>query len=139
MLTICCCACSSTEVATSQEVTVEAIAAETEAPTETAVPVEIDVMDPVPAVAFTALLTEVYAQHKAMVESDDVLDSIDQYLVVDPETVNLLTEEEIQEVMKQAPIPMSLTYDEAVYDMDLLFRAFRSSYGAYYYSGLCPG
>lgn len=135
MLTIFCCGCSSTEAAVPQETTVEATTAETEAATAATAPVEIEVMDPVPAVDFVSLLPEVSAGHKAMVESDSSLDSINQYLVVDPETVDLLTTEEIQDLLSHGPYPHSLTYGEATADVDILFRTFRNAYGAYYYFG----
>lgn len=95
-----------------------------------------DIPEPaLPAADFSTLLADFSVQHKAIIESEDALDSILQYLVEDPETVNLLSKEEIQELMKNGPSPLSVTYEEAVHDVDVLFRAFRSAYGAYYYFG----
>ena len=81
------------------------------------------------------LLEEASTEHKAMVENQAALNSIEQYLLEDPEAVNLLTGDEIKELLSSAPSPAAITYDEAVSDVDTLFRAFRSSYGAYYYFG----
>ncbi|MBE6969111.1 MAG: hypothetical protein E7442_03180 [Ruminococcaceae bacterium] len=86
-----------------------------------------------PALDLAMLFEEVSAEHKAMVENKAALNSIEQYLVEDPETVNLLTGDEIMELLYSAPSPATITYEEAVSDVDILFRAFRSSYGAYYY------
>lgn len=121
-----------------QETTVPTTAAtETTIPTEPEeVPVKIDVPEiAVPAVDFSALLKELSTEHKTMVESNAALDSINQYLVVNTEDVNLLTRDEINELLTQEVPPTFLTYEEAAYDVDVLFRAFRSAYGAYYYFG----
>lgn len=89
-----------------------------------------------PTVDFTTLLEELSAEHKAMVENDAALgESIKEYLVEEKQTVELLTEEEIQDLITPISKPYYITYEEAVYDVDVLFRAFRSAYGAYYYIG----
>lgn len=132
------CACDSTPPNTQQETTISTIAAE-----ETSVPEEaletsaqIDLVEPtVPALEFPVLLEEFSAQHKTMVESNAALDSIDQHLVVNKEDVYLLTDDEIKELLTEEASPAYLTYEEAAYDVDVLFRAFRSAYGAYYYFG----
>ena len=87
-------------------------------------------------VDFASLMEAFSAEHKAMVENDAALgESVQEYLVEDKQTVDLLTEEEIQELITPMSKPHYVTYEEAVYDVDVLFRAFRSAYGAYYYIG----
>lgn len=134
------CACSNTPEATVSETPVavetgskETAAAEISEPepeTEPTVP-EPDL----PTVEFSQLMQTASAEHKAMVEGKAALDSIRQYQVVEPGAADLLTQEEIRELLTYESFPATITYEEAVYDVDILFRAFRSAYGGYHYFG----
>ena len=59
------------------------------------------------------------------------------YLVDDPSTANLLSDEEIALLvdLSSKPVAGTLTAEEALADVSLLFRALHSGYGAYYYFG----
>jgi hypothetical protein len=85
--------------------------------------------------ALTQLLSEVTAEHKMLLESEASFAEFPDYMVNDTSTATLLTSAEIQSLLYWAPQPATLTYDQAAYDVDLLFRALHASYGAYYYFG----
>ena len=127
--------CSQTAAPETETIQIMDAVAVTETFAETTVPYEEPEL---PVVDFAALLEEVSTEHKALVENNTVLDTIDQYLVVNKEDVDLLTKEEIDDLVAMEDPPIFMTYEEAVYDVDVLFRAFRSAYGAYYYIGETP-
>jgi hypothetical protein len=77
----------------------------------------------------------VTAEHRTLFESATNFAGYSNYLVNDTSTATLLTNLEIQALMYQESQPTTLTYAQAAADVDLLFRAFHSSYGAYYYFG----
>ena len=112
-------ACGSESSHSQHETTFSTIDAE-ESTVSAEVPIQVDLVEPqVPVLDFFALLEEFSAKHKALVESNTALNSIDQYLVTDPETVDLLTESEIMELLSHGSAAKSLTYEEAAYDVHI--------------------
>jgi hypothetical protein len=88
-----------------------------------------------PTMDLTQLLAEVTEEHRTLFESATSFAGYSNYLVNDTSTATLLTNLEIQALMYQEEQPDTLTYAQAAADVDLLFRAFHSGYGAYYYFG----
>ena len=86
-------------------------------------------------VDFSALLDSFSDQHKAMATAKGAFADFEKYLVSDRNAANLLTWAEITSLLKENPRPASISYAAAAEDVDLLFRALRSAYGAYYYFG----
>lgn len=89
-----------------------------------------------PAIDFGTLLEEVSEEHRAMFDNSAVFDTFSTYLREDAEAAKLLTQEEIAILLDYSRAhPATITYQQAAYDVDVLFRAFKSAYGAYYYFG----
>ncbi len=95
----------------------------------------LDTPETMPRVDLYALLEEMSDQHKELVETPIDNTTFMTYLVEDPATVDLLSDGEIDALLKDNSQPEMLTYEQAAADVDLLFRVFRSTYGAYYYFG----
>ena len=81
-----------------------------------------------------SVLSEVNGIHRAYIEEGDY-SGAEAYLVEDPETVDLLSREEINALAQGSPSVESVTEEAAKSDVDLLFRALESAYGGYYYFG----
>ena len=89
-----------------------------------------------PAIDFATLLDEVSEEHKAMFDNGAAFGDFGNYLAEDAEAAKLLTKEEISILLDYSRAhPAAITYQQAAYDVDVLFRAFKSAYGAYYYFG----
>lgn len=88
-----------------------------------------------PKAEFVDLLAEASATHKQMVESTVAFDGFENYVIEDQNTIDLLSEAEINGLVTQRSAADQLTYDQAAKDVDILFRAFQAAYGAYYYFG----
>ncbi len=86
-------------------------------------------------ISFDGLLAETSAQRREARACETSFDEIFDYLVEDPEDATLLTDEECESILAKNPQKDSVSGAEAVADTDLLFRALRASYGAYYYFG----
>lgn len=138
ILAVCLSSCGKSAVE-APETTVQATAL-TETPTEPTVAREYLDLDeaqktPVPALDFFPLLAEFSEEHRKMSESETSFDDLGQYLVEDTDAEALLTEEEIRELLSPLASPVYISHEEACYDVDVLFRMFRSTYGAYYIIG----
>lgn len=88
-----------------------------------------------PAVDFSALLDLFSDKHRAMVAAEGAFDDFDRYTATDREAAQLLTKAEITSLLRENDTPETISYAAAAQDVDLLFRALRSAYGAYYYFG----
>ena len=85
---------------------------------------------------FTVLLEEVSAAREAEIKSPTGFTGYTDYLVNDPATKNLLTGEEVNALLHtKDQFVQSVSVEQAVSDIDLLFRALHVGYGAYYYFG----
>ena len=85
--------------------------------------------------SFEDLSTKLSAEHKALATSTTSFQSIDKYIVSDTSTANLLSEAEVERLITARQPKDTLTYAEAMADVDIFFRAFQSAYGGYYYFG----
>jgi hypothetical protein len=128
-LTLCACGSSAAPEESAAETAAQTIDA-----TE-ALDIYADQEATVPALDFSALMAEFSEEHRQMSESDTSFDDLGQYLVEDTDAEVLLTEEEIQELLSPLASPVYISYEQALYDVDVLFRMFRSTYGAYYIIG----
>lgn len=137
-LTLCACGSSAAPEESAAETAAQTIdateAVETTAPTE-ALDIYADQEATVPALDFSALMAEFSEEHRQMSESETSFDGLSQYLVDSTDAEALLTEEEIQELLSPLASPVYISYEQALYDVDVLFRMFRSVYGAYYIVG----
>ncbi len=86
-------------------------------------------------VDFYALLADVSARHKDLVETPIDNTALMSCLVTDAAAANLLSDAEIAALLEDHSRPEMITYEQAVADVDLFFRAFASAYGGYYYFG----
>lgn len=84
---------------------------------------------------FDAMMAQFNAEHREMVTSKEAFSDFSKYMVNDPATADLLSQAEIDSLVNANNWKNVLTYAEAASDVDLLFRAFKSAYGAYYYFG----
>lgn len=89
----------------------------------------------IPAVDFSELLEEFSAKHKECVEAEGTFEGYEDDLIEDLSTATLLTDSEIASLLMDHSRPQTISYTQAVEDIDLLFRAFKSTYGAYYHFG----
>ena len=88
------------------------------------------------SIDFADLLKEINAERKAEVEASTLFEGYKDYLVNDPATRDLLTKAEIDALLNTEDRPVhSVSVEEAVRDIDLLFRALRVGYGSYYFFG----
>ena len=90
--------------------------------------------DPANAISYGSLQSAVDAQCKA--EAKGSFAGFDKYLVEDPSTNGLVSSAEIKALKSgSGNMPNSVTYEQAVEDVDLLFRTMKVGYGAYYFFG----
>ena len=89
---------------------------------------------PAAGLVFSSLLQQASQVHKE--QNEGSLSLPEEYWPEDPATVNLLTQDEIKSLTTPTFHSMLyLTEADAKADVDLLFRALHSAYGAYYYFG----
>ena len=107
-------------------------------PAETAAPTDAKQIppihcDPAEAVDFSLLIEEISAERKDELTSDVDWSNLQKYV---GEEKNLLTDAEIRLLTTQTnKTKVAVTYEEAVADMDLLFRTYAQAYGAYHFFG----
>lgn len=90
--------------------------------------------DPANVISYSSLQTAVDAHRNA--EANGSLAGFDKYLVEDPVTSGLVSSAEIKALKSgSGNMPNSITYEQAVEDVDLLFRTMKVGYGAYYFFG----
>lgn len=106
-----------------------------EAPTENVVDAPTSYEPTVP-VALSAFASEVSAARQTALEAPAGFEAFSDYLVDDPETKDLVHADEIT-LMRNGTgeKPETITYEQAVYDADLLARTLKVGYGAYYVFG----
>ena len=76
------------------------------------------------------------AKRDAINNSDSKFDGFEQYLPNDPTAKGLLTQSEINALRQDGGNGLrTVTYEQAVADIDLYFRMLKYAYGAYYYFG----
>ena len=96
---------------------------------------QIELRNP-PRADFGALMDEAAAAHQALLENGAPFAGFENYLVNDPEATGLVSPAEAAALTALGSQgPDVLSPEEAGADIDLLFRAIRSAYGAYYYFG----
>ena len=100
-------------------------------PAETAAPTDAKQIppihcDPAEAVDFSLLIEEISAERKDELTSDVDWSNLQKYV---GEEKNLLTDAEIRLLTTQTnKTKVAVTYEEAVADMDLLFRTYAHAY-----------
>jgi|GEM_PF-265225 len=83
---------------------------------------------------YNSLQDAVDAKRKS--ESNGSFAGFDKYLVEAPTTNGLVSSAEIKALKSgSGNMPNSITYEQAVEDVDLLFRTMKVGYGAYYFFG----
>lgn len=85
--------------------------------------------------AFEKLLKDVNEKRRADMASEVTFDGFEDYIVNDPSTIDLLSDDEIKALVTNHPTRQSVSRADALADVDLLFRALHNAYGAYYYFG----
>ena len=85
--------------------------------------------------AFETLLGSVNEKRRADMASEVTFDGFEDYIVNDPSTIDLLSDDEIKALVTNHPTRQSVSRADALADVDLLFRALHNAYGAYYYFG----
>jgi len=85
-------------------------------------------------VDFFELMDNICSERRIMFNEPIDYDAIRQYAVNDPYIGSLLTDTEIKQ-LRTSRSAKTITYTEAVADVDLYFRSFEYAYGAYYYFG----
>ena len=85
--------------------------------------------------AFETLLGSVNEKRHTDMASEVTFDGFEDYIVKDPSTVDLLSDDEIKALVTNHPTRQSVSQADALADVDLLFRALHNAYGAYYYFG----
>ena len=85
--------------------------------------------------AFETLLDSVNEKRRTDMASEVTFDGFENYIVKDPSTVDLLSDDEIKALVTNHPTRQSVSRDDALADVDLLFRALHNAYAAYYYFG----
>ena len=85
--------------------------------------------------AFETLLGSVNEKRRTDMASEVTFDGFEDYIVKDPSTVDLLSDDEIKALVTRHPTRQSVSQADALADVDLLFRALHNAYGAYYYFG----
>lgn len=84
--------------------------------------------------SFDELLSTVRAARLAMMRTDTNIAEIQKYTPGDPSTKGVLSAKEVN-ILRRSNRQKTVTYEEAVADVDLYFRSFKYAYGAYYYFG----
>lgn len=85
--------------------------------------------------AFEKLLENVNEKRRADMAREVTFDGFEDYIVNDPSTIDLLSDDEIKALVTNHPTRQSVSRDDALADVDLLFRALHNAYAAYYYFG----
>lgn len=85
--------------------------------------------------AFETLLGSVNEKRRTDMASEVTFDGFEDYIVNDPSTIDLLSDDEIKALVTNHPTRQSVSQADALADVDLLFRALHNAYGAYYYFG----
>ena len=85
--------------------------------------------------AFETLLDSVNEKRRTDMASEVTFDGFEDYIVKDPSTVDLLSDDEIKVLVTNHPTRQSVSRDDALADVELLFRALHNAYAAYYYFG----
>ena len=85
--------------------------------------------------AFETLLGSVNEKRRTDMASEVTFDGFEDYIVNDPSTIDLLSDDEIKALVTNHPTRQSVSRDDALADIDLLFRALHNAYAAYYYFG----
>ena len=85
--------------------------------------------------AFETLLGSVNEKRRADMASEVTFDGFEDYIVNDPSTIDLLSDDEIKALVTNHPTRQSVSRADALADVNLLFRALHNAYGAYYYFG----
>ena len=85
--------------------------------------------------AFETLLGSVNEKRRTDMASEVTFDGFEDYIVKDPSTVDLLSDDEIKALVTNHPTRQSVSRDDALADVDLLFRTLHNAYAAYYYFG----
>lgn len=85
--------------------------------------------------AFETLLGSVNEKRRTDMASEVTFDGFEDYVVKDPSTIDLLSDDEIKALVTNHPTRQSVSRDDALADVDLLFRALHNAYAAYYYFG----
>ena len=85
--------------------------------------------------AFETLLGSVNEKRRTDMASEVTFDGFEDYIVNDPSTIDLLSDDEIKALVTNHPTRQSVSRDDALADVDLLFRALHNAYAAYYYFG----
>ena len=102
-------------------------------PTET-VAAEI-IYDNSQSLDFGALLKDASAEHKAVMKKENPFAGFENYLVNDPAAQDITLEEAVALMNNPVERKEFVTYEQAVEDIETVFRVCHVSYGAYYYFG----
>ena len=87
-------------------------------------------------IEYSDLLAAVNAGRRAEMAREESFDGFTDYLVEDPSAKALLTQAEIDALFNTSRnMAATVSYADAVADVELFFRALRYAYGAYYYFG----
>ena len=88
-------------------------------------------------VEISEIMSNLNAEREAIANEPRGYDGVEEFIKCDKSLYSLLTKEEIYALCgKSDTSPDSIiTYDDAVYDIDLFFRLLKLHYGAYYYFG----
>lgn len=119
----------------------QANAPEIETPAVEELPEEIVVdapasYDPVVPIELSTFTTEISDVRRAALDAPAGFEKFSEYLVDDPETEDLVSADEIALMRNgSGEKPETITYEQAVYDADLLARTLKVGYGAYYVFG----
>lgn len=81
------------------------------------------------------LLEQAAADHTASMALRITAQDTSSFFPDDPASASLLTDEEIASLLMQRDTVDTVSQEEALSDVDLLFRALHAAYGAYYYFG----
>ena len=81
------------------------------------------------------LLAQAAADHKDSMTLRITQQDAAAYFPDDPASASLLTDAEITSLLMQRDTVDTVSWEEALSDTDLLFRALHAAYGAYYYFG----
>lgn len=87
-----------------------------------------------PTVELSGLVEEIIKDRRKMYSSINDYDSVKKYIVVNAEDKTLVSQAEIK-ALRATRNQRTVTYAEAVADIDLYFRTLKAGYGAYYYFG----
>lgn len=85
--------------------------------------------------AFETLLGSVNEKRRTDMAREVTFDGFEDYIVNDPSTIDLLSDDEIKALVTNHPTRQSVSQADALADVDLLFRALHNAYAAYYYFG----